>query len=326
MNVVKGIAITGGSGHLGNHLIQTLLSTGFKVRALYSSQLPTLQHPNLTWLQGDITNAKVIHNLVENCQIIIHSAALISIGNKNSDDVYRVNVTGTETVVNVCLEVDNIRLIHISSSNAVKESTNSETFNEERPYKTKQDFIYPYTKAEAEKYVLNAVIENFLNAIIIRPTSIVGAPDYKPSLLGQTILDLKQNKLPAITTGGYNLIDVKDLSQTIINSFNKGIKGEIYLVGGEYCTVEEIAKYSNPDKSPLKISLNLLLFFMPVINISQKIVNSKWPITKESIQTLKLAPKNMDFSKAIKQLNHTYRPAKESIQDFIEWSQQNNNQ
>ena len=61
---------------------------------------------------------------------------------------------------------------------------------------------------------------------------------------------------------------------------------------------------------------------MPIINLSQKIVKTKWPITKESIQTLKMAPKNMDFTKAINHLNHTYRPANESIQEFINWEEQ----
>lgn len=319
----KKIAITGGSGHLGNNLIQLLLSKGYAVNALYTSNQPSKEHANLTWIQGDITNKKAINSLLTNCEVIIHCAGIISIGNKNADEVYRVNVRGTETVVNECLKFSNIRMIHISSSNAVKECGGNEVFDENRPLKTKLDFTYPFTKAEAEKYVLNAVTEKNLDAIVIRPTSIVGPPDKKPSLLGQTIIDLKNKRMPAITTGGYNLVDVRDLSNTIINGITNGKQGEIYLVGGEFVTVHHIAKASNSDKIPLKISVNLLLFLMPLINIYQKVFHLKWPITKESIQTLKLAPRNMDFSKAIKYLNHNYRPAKESIQDFIDWHNQN---
>lgn len=319
----KKIAITGGSGHLGNCLIQFLLSKGNAVNALYTSNSPSIEHPNLTWIKGDITNRKAINLLLTNCEAVIHSAGMISIGNKNTDEVYRVNVNGTETVVNECLKFSNIRLIHISSSNAVKEGRKNEVFDENRPLKTKLDFTYPFTKAEAEKYVLKAVIEKNLNAIVIRPTSIVGPPDGKPSLLGQTILELKNKKMPAITTGGYNLVDVRDLSNTIINGILTGKQGEIYLVGGEFVTVENIAKASNPEKIPLKISVNLLLLLMPLINVYQKVFHLKWPITKESIQTLKLAPRNMNFSKAVKDLNHNYRPAKESIQDFINWHNQN---
>lgn len=320
----KKIAITGGSGHLGNCLIDQILSQGYLVNALYTTILPSKKHQNLTWIQGDICDIEVINYLVDDCTVLIHSAGLISIGNKNHDEVYRVNVNGTDTIIKACIQFPTIRLIHISSSNAVKESKENEIFNEDRPYKTANDFIYPYSKASAEQLVLKAVTAHNLDAIIIRPTSIVGPSDYKPSLLGQTILDLSLNKLPAITTGGYDLVDVRDLSQTIINSFYKGKKGSIYLVGGQYMTVKDIAIASNSTKIPTVISLNLLLLLMPLINIYQKLFLLKWPITKESLITLKLAPKNMDNSKAKNELNHKCRPINESIDDLKTWFKNNN--
>jgi len=249
---------------------------------------------------------------------------LFSIGLKNTGKIYHVNVTGTETIIKSCLNLPTIKLIHISSSNAVKECKDSEIFNENRPYKTSKDFTYSYTKALAEQVVLKAIENNNLNACIIRPTSIVGPPDNKLSLLGQTILNLSLNKIPAITTGGYNLVDVRDVSQTIINSLENGKKGAIYLVGGQYLTVKEIATASNPTKIPLEIPLNLLLFMMPLINAYQKLFDLKWPITKESLVTLKYAPKRMDFSKATKELNHNYRPITESIEDLKLWFQTKN--
>ena len=318
------IAITGGSGHLGNCLIDKLLSDGYLINALYTSNLPSKKHGNLTWIQGDICDSNAIKTLAENCTVLIHSAGIISIGNKNHEEVYRVNVAGTDTIINACIQFPTIRLIHISSSNAVKESKGNEIFNEDRPYKTADDFIYPYSKASAEQLVLKAVTAHNLDAIIIRPTSIVGPSDNKPSLLGQTILDLHLNKLPVITTGGYDLVDVRDLSQTIINSFYKGEKGSIYLVGGQYMTVKDIAIASNSTKTPTVISLNLLLLLMPIINIYQKLFELKWPITKESLMTLKLAPKNLDISKATNELNHNCRPIIESIEDLKIWFQKNN--
>jgi dihydroflavonol-4-reductase len=316
------IAITGGSGHLGNCLIELLLSQGYLVNALHSNRSPIKKNKNLTWINGDINDAKAINTLIQNCEVLIHSAGLISIGSKNKDQVYRVNVTGTETVINECAKFSPIRLIHISSSNAVKECNANGIFNENRPYKNDRDFIYPYTKALSEQLILKAVESQNLDAVIIRPTSIVGPADNKPSLLGQTILDLSQNKMPAITTGGYDLVDVRDLSQTIINSFVKGKKGEVYLIGGQYMTVKEIANASNSTKIPIELPLDLLLFLMPLINIYQKLFHLKWPITKESLVTLKLAPKHMDISKAKKELDHKCRPIDESIEDLLNWFQQ----
>jgi dihydroflavonol-4-reductase len=61
---------------------------------------------------------------------------------------------------------------------------------------------------------------------------------------------------------------------------------------------------------------------MPLINIYQKLFHLKWPITKESLTTLKYAPKNMDISKAIKELNHQPRLVNESITDLLNWLNQ----
>jgi dihydroflavonol-4-reductase len=49
----------------------------------------------------------------------------------------------------------------------------------------------------------------------------------------------------------------------------------------------------------------------------------KWPINKESLITLKYAPKRMDCTKAIKELGHTNRATQESVEDLIQWFKEN---
>ena len=126
-------------------------------------------------------------------------------------------------------------------------------------------------------------------------------------------------KIPFITTGGYNIVDVRDLSQTIINSISLGKQGEIYLVGGNYFTIKQIAEIANPKKYFISIPIPLLIATIPFIKVVKKIFNSHWPISKESLITLKLAPKQMDFFKAKTALNHLVRPINETIQDLLTW-------
>jgi len=312
------IALTGGTGHLGACIIQILLQQGISVKALYRNPLPAINHPNLTWIQGNITQPESLYKFIDSVSVIIHCAGLISVGEKNKDEVYQINVGGTENVIEACLN-KNIRLIYISSSTAVQEKPSDEIFNEDRAYKTEKDFTYAWTKAVAEQKVLEAVKLENLDAMIIRPTAIVGPPDFRPSSFGQTIWDMASGKLPAITTGGYNIVDIRDLSQTIINSISKGKKGEIYLVGGHYSSLIEISKLANPNRNLLCISLNLLLLILPIINIYSRLFPLRWPITKESLMTLKHAPKKVDSSKSIEKLDHEIRPISETIDDLIHW-------
>ena len=318
MKNVQIISITGGSGHLGICLIELLLKQNYSVKALYKNNLPEIIHPNLTWIKGDVTDKHCIENLIKDTSILVHSASIISLGNKNRDIVYQTNVHGTEVTIEACLNA-NMRMVYISSSNAVIEPENDAVLDENAPYKTKSDFLYGYTKAKSEQHIIKAVRTRNLDAVILRPTSIVGPPDYNPSHFGQTILDLHQGNIPALTTGGYNLVDIRDLSQTIINSFLKAKTGEIYLVGGHYYSLKEIAEMANPNKKTMLIPLDLLIVLSPLFYIYNAIFKMRWPVTRESLIILKKAPKHIDSTKAISHLNHQIRPTKHTIDDLISW-------
>ncbi len=317
------IAITGGSGHLGNCLIDMLLQNNFLVRTLYYRTKPKIHHVNLDVIKGDIMNTDSIKNLIIDSSILIHTASIISIGDENKDDIFRVNVVATESIINSCIE-QKCTLIYISSSAAVLETKPDEIFNESRPYKSKTDFIYPWTKALAEQKILEAVHNKKLKAFIIRPTAIVGPPDWKPSHFGKVIFDLTSRKLNAITSGGYNIIDVRDLSQTIIQSISKGKVGEVYLVGGQYVMLKDIAKLLNPKSITICIPIDFLIFILPMINLYSKLFPLKWPITRESLITLKNAPIQLDMTKAIENLDHSFRPMESTILDLVSWHRKQN--
>ena len=104
------IAITGGTGHLGYCLIQNLVKKGYVVTALYRKSMPEFQHSNLSWIKGDITDVDALILLVEKASVIIHSASLISVGHQDSKEVYRVNVSGTKSILKAC-EDKQIRMI-----------------------------------------------------------------------------------------------------------------------------------------------------------------------------------------------------------------------
>lgn len=318
MNKTQTISITGGTGHLGHCLLLKLLHQKYRVKALYNRQAPLLKHPNLTWIKGNITQANTFKEFLKDSDALIHSAGLISIGDQSAKLVYQVNVVGTEHLIKACLE-HQVKMVYISSCTAVKETEAHEVFKEDRPYKTKNDFTYDYTKAMAEQKVITAVKENKLSACILRPTSIIGPPDDRPSPFGKTILDLAAYKMPIVTSGGYNLVDVRDVSQTIINSLDKNLAGEVYLLSGSYVTIKEIAKIANPTKFFFKISIDLLLFLLPLIKWYDKLFGMPWPLSKESLMTLKMAPVQMDHSKATNQLNHQSRAPSESILDLLSW-------
>ena len=74
----------------------------------------------------------------------------------------------------------------------------------------------------------------------------------------------------------------------------------------------------------MKLSVDLLISILPVINLYDKLFKLKWPVSKESLYTLKFSPKKMDSSRAAKELLHQSRPIKNTIDDLLEWFKEKN--
>ena len=319
----RGVAVTGATGHLGINLIKHLLHRNFKVKALIRKGDPPWLHSDLHWIQGDLFNPDSLSELIQDCDYLVHCASAISVGEGNHDLIFRVNVEGTRNLLNCSLNA-NIRMVYISSSTATEDVRGNEIFDENRPYRKNKSFYYAWTKARAEELVLDYVDQKDLDAFILRPTAIIGPEDPKISRFGRTILDMYKGELPFITNGGYNMVDVRDLCKTIENSLSNASKGSVYLTGGHYVSLRELSKMANPVKTPLVLSIKLLLALLPLINFYNKLFPLKWPVNKESLITLQNAPRNMNRNKAYKELGHFNRPVKESVEELLTWFQKNN--
>lgn len=318
----KTVAITGGTGHLGVNLIKTLLKRDFKVKALTRNPTELVKHAELTWIVGDLLNTASLSTLIDGCDAVVHCASAISLGEMDHTTVYEVNVKGTEQLLKQCLGKP-IRFVHISSSTVTLSSEQEGMLNENLPYRSDKSFYYAFTKAEAEKIVLNYVHRFDIDAFILRPTAIIGPEDHAPSRFGRTILDLHHGKLPFITSGGYNMVDVRDLSTTIVNSFDKAKKGAVYLTGGHFTSLKELANLACPKHVPLALPIDLMLFLLPVITLYDRFFPLKWPLTKESLSTLKTAPRQVNSEKAVRELDHKNRAIEVSVKDLINWFNEN---
>jgi dihydroflavonol-4-reductase len=60
--------------------------------------------------------------------------------------------------------------------------------------------------------------------------------------MGQAIIDLCNGKIPAIIPGGFDFVDVRDVSEGIIKSLQRGRIGESYLFSGSWHSIREIAR------------------------------------------------------------------------------------
>src|SRR6187402_1134030 len=117
------IFITGCNGLVGSFIARKLLSEGQQIIALRrkSSDMSLLKgiESSIQWLEGSVSDTEVLNKAMEQCDTVIHAAAILSFSPRNRELMYKVNVEGTSNVVNAALKNNIKKFCHISSIAAI---------------------------------------------------------------------------------------------------------------------------------------------------------------------------------------------------------------
>ena len=322
--------ITGANGFLGNNIIRKLeQEKNSEIRAfvLKGESIKSLENLKCKIYYGDITKKETLASVFENTDgkevFVIHCAGIVYIKSKYNPLVYNVNVNGTKNIIDKVLNI-NAKLVYISSVHAIPECngviTETVDFDPNRV-----EGLYAKTKAEAAKYVMDAVKTKKLNACIIHPSGIIGPNDYGNSHLTELVKEVASGKLFACVKGGYDFVDVRDVAEGVINACNKNTKGECYILSNKYITIKELSDIICDCVRRKKINIVLPIWiakiFASFFEIYYNLKKQTPLFTKYSLYTLS---SNANFSneKAKKELNFKNRDMIDTIKDTIKWINQ----
>ena len=125
---MKKILVTGAEGFIGSHLVEKLISNGYKVKAfvLYNSfgTWGWLDHirkdikEKLDIFVGDIRDPGSVRDSLKDCDSVIHLAALIGIPYSyySPDSYIDTNIKGTLNLLQAARDKDISKFIHTSTS------------------------------------------------------------------------------------------------------------------------------------------------------------------------------------------------------------------
>ena len=126
-----------------------------------------------------------------------------------------------------------------------------------------------------------------------------------------------------LISGGYNWVDVRDVTAAAIQSAESGRKGEKYILSGNFCTLKELSeitgKISGKATPKLLAPVYLAKLACPFFEFSYFITNQKPIYTRHSLELLINSPKNISFEKANKELNYHARPLEQTLYDTFNW-------
>ena len=183
------LAITGGTGFVGSHLLTLAGNEGHRVRAL--TRRPQPQRAGIEWVPGTLDDPAGLAALMKGADAVIHVAGVINVPRRA--DFAAGNITGTEAMIDAARAAGVSRFIHVSSL-AAREPGLSD---------------YGWSKRESE----DRMAQSGLDWTIVRPPAVYGPGD-------RETLELFRMAAGGIVllppAGRLSVIEVGDLARLLI--------------------------------------------------------------------------------------------------------------
>lgn len=183
------IAVTGGTGFVGQCLLDVAAQDGIPVQALARKTQP--DRKGVSWYAGDLLNPKALQRLARGSEAVIHVAGVVNAAHPAEFEAG--NVAGTMAVIEAALKAGVPRFVFVSSLSAREPGLST----------------YGASKLRAEKLVR----ASGLDWTIVRPPTIYGPRDKDVFELFRAA---KWGIVPMPREGYQSLIHVQDLARLLL--------------------------------------------------------------------------------------------------------------
>ena len=315
------VLVTGAAGHVGANLVRALLEKGEHVRALVHRDRRALAGLDVEIVEGDILIPASLEHAFAGAEVVYHAAAEISLQMGNRSFVRQINVLGTRNVVETCLHVDVRRLIHFSSIHALNYDAHPGLIDETCPLVDDHNSPYSDSKADGEREVQRGITRG-LDAVILRPTAVIGPYDFRPSHIGQVILGLAQGTLPALVEGGFDWVDARDVADGALRAAEQAPTGASYLLSGHQVSVPDLAatvERITGQRAPRFVCpMPLARIGAPFASALARLTGTRPLYTSVSLGALRLTSP-ISSAHASRDLGYQPRPFDDTIADTLAW-------
>lgn len=238
------VLVTGASGMVGYHLCKYLIQQGNSVIALVRKTSATDGLSDLKKLgdcqvvQVELFDQQELATKMQGVDVVIHAAGCVDpLGNR--EYIRKVNVEGTQSVLQAAISAKVKQFIYISSLSVITGQEDQYNVGEDAPLR-KCGEPYADSKVEAETLVMQAFGK--INVVALRPGFIYGPQER--SWMPRLINSIAKRKAALIDGGTKetNVIYVENLCQATAGAImNTKAYGQVYnLTDGQKVTKKEL--------------------------------------------------------------------------------------
>lgn len=224
--------VTGATGFLGGHLVRQLRTEGHEVVALCRDDEPELEDVGVVVARGDILDGQSVERAAAGATGAFHCAGKVSRRPEDAEELYRLHVDGTKTVLAACKRAGLGRVVVASTSGTVavsEDPTHVASEDDPAPVALLSRWPYYRSKLYAEEAALAANADGFA-VVVINPTLLLGPGDVRRSSTEEVRLFLDR-RIPGVPAGGISFVDVRDAAEGMRRAMTLGAPGRRYLLG-----------------------------------------------------------------------------------------------
>jgi nucleoside-diphosphate-sugar epimerase len=311
--------VTGATGFLGRHIIDVLLEANWTVTAVVRNPTAAAKilSPDVTILPGDLTKPETIRKAMpDEVDCVFHAAADTGTWAKEGARQEMINIGGTATILQIMLDKEAKRLVHVSTVSVYGEHHGPIT--EETPRLGAKSWIgYTRSKSYAERKVKEAV-ERGLSATIVNPSHIIGR--YDGHNWARLITMMANGTLPGTPPGTGNFANGREVAKAIVTAYHKGKDGENYILGGPKASFYEflaIAAKKIGKGQPKKPMPAFVLKLLANLTSFVSIFTGKRPMVTREEAVFSSEILDVRSDKAQRDLGYKIIPLEQSIDECI---------
>ncbi|MEM8791186.1 MAG: NAD-dependent epimerase/dehydratase family protein [Pseudomonadota bacterium] len=314
------VLVTGAAGFLGRHLVRLLTEYGNEVTAFDLAFDPPLDS-GADIIKGSVTNQGDVARAVMDCDAAIHCAAITGLWAKDPNDFTRVNVEGTQTVLDSAFAAGITRVVHVSSFVTLITGGRGDLETvDERLELPVEAMLGPYPRSKREAELLCRA--HPAGPMIVQPTAPIGPGDHSLTPPSRMLSEMANGDLPALIDCTWNFVDIRDLAEGVIAALEIGREGRRYLLGGTNMTTGEFAalfqKVAGRPAPRMRVP-HWVALAAAKAEAAIGAIRSGPP--KAPLTGVRLAGprRQFDISRAMAELEYTIRDPEESFRDALTW-------
>lgn len=313
--------LTGGTGFLGQNLIEALVGEGWRVTVLHrpASDLSAIARQPVRLVAGDLLDPASLRRAIpEGTDAVFHLGADISMWSRHAERQTRVNVTGTANLVAAARAARVGRFVHVSTWNVY--GLEQGEIREDLPKLGAHSRInYDRTKFLAEEEVRNGVAGG-LDAVIVNPAHVIGRYDRRG--WARLIIAADRRWLPGVPPGAGTFCHAREVARTLIAAAERGRCGENYLLSGADASFVEVFRVINRvtgSRVPLRPLPPVVFRVAARLAVTIAALTGREPETTPEGVAIAIARARVASDKAERELGHRRSDLPTMIEDACAW-------